>query len=381
MNRVFICGAFNFPRGGAASNYVQYFGMALKECKYEVHVVTTKNAEYNELNYKGLIIDEIKYRQGRIKHYMDFKTGAKKSTLECLIQKQVVKDDIVLVYSHNLWLHRGVLSFCRKKGIKVGAIVVEYFSKEQFSGKYEYWKYNKLMKTIMPNYDFLLPISTYIEEKLSGGKAKQLVLPIMADPYEYEYKVKSVSGTRKFIFPAKGKMKDALENMVRAIGEVLKNPVTDVEFHFCGVKEADIRRILKMADVDALDKRIVIHGWMEYDELVKLYQQMHFLILARDISEMTKANFPSKVPELMCYGVVPIVSRVGDYTKYYLVNDGNSIIMDGCSKEVIKEAIERCLLMSCESINNMSQYARVTAEEAFWYMNWAEKIGSFIRSV
>lgn len=104
---------------------------------------------------------------------------------------------------------------------------------------------------------------------------------------------------------------------------------------------------------------------MEYDELVKLYQQMHFLILARDINEMTKANFPSKVPELMCYGVIPIVSRVGDYTKYYLVSDRNSIIMDGCSKEVIKEAIKRCLQMSCESINNMSRNARETAEEKF----------------
>lgn len=236
MNRVFICGAFNFPRGGAASNYVQYFGMALKECKYEVHIVTTKNEEYGELNYKGLIIDEIKYRTGRIKHYMDFITGAKKSILKCMIQNQVGNDDIVLVYSHNFWLHKGVQSFCQKKGIKVGAIVVEYFSKEQFSGKYEYLKYNKLMKKIMPNYDFILPISTYIEEKLSGGKAKQLVLPIMADPHEYEYKDKVVNDTRKFIFPAKGKMKDALENMVLAIGEVLRNSVTDVEFHFVVLK-------------------------------------------------------------------------------------------------------------------------------------------------
>ena len=112
MNRVFICGAFNFPRGGAASNYVQYFGMALKECKYEVHIVTTKNEEYGELNYKGLIIDEIKYRTGRIKHYMDFITGAKKSILKCMIQNQVGNDDIVLVYSHNFWLHKGVRSFC-----------------------------------------------------------------------------------------------------------------------------------------------------------------------------------------------------------------------------------------------------------------------------
>lgn len=50
---------------------------------------------------------------------------------------------------------------------------------------------------------------------------------------------------------------------------------------------------------------------MKYGELIGLYQEMHFLLLARGVSQMTLANFPSKVPETMCFGIVPIVSEVG----------------------------------------------------------------------
>ena len=84
MNRVFICGAFNFPRGGAASNYVQYFGMALRECGYEVHIVSIRNSEYSSPIYKGLIIDEVEYRLGKLGHYIDFKSGLNKAIINCL---------------------------------------------------------------------------------------------------------------------------------------------------------------------------------------------------------------------------------------------------------------------------------------------------------
>lgn len=381
MKRIFICGAFNFPRGGASSNYVQYLGMALSACDYEIHIVSTKNKEYRKAIYKELVIEEVTYRTGKLMHYLDFKTGAKDSILKCLRQNQVGTNDIVLVYSHNIYLHKAIQSYCRKKAIKAGAIVVEYFAREQFKGSFEYRQYNRLMKEIMPQYDFLFPISTYIKEKLSGGRAKQLVLPIMADPYEYKYEEKIVIGTRKFIFPAKGKMKDALENMVLAIGEILCNPEADVEFHFCGVKETEIRRILKIADAEAIDKRIILHGWLEYDELVKLYQQMHFLLLARDTNEMNKANFPSKVPELLCYGVIPIASKVGDYTKFYLENEKNSFIISGCEVEIIAQAIENAIRLDDRKLKEMSDCARVIACEKFSYTTWIGKISDFMRGI
>lgn len=378
MHRVFICGAFNFPRGGAASNYIQYFGMALRDCGYEVHVVTTRNREYVGAEYKGMIIDAAEYRSGKIRHYLDFKTGAQKVILNELKQFEVGENDIVIVYSHNLWLHEAVQNHCKKNQIRVGAVVVEYFSENDLKKKWEYKKYDKLTKKILPDYDFLFPISTYIEKKLTGGSARQMVLPIMADPFEYEYHEKQFGSTKKFIFPAKGMMKDALENMLLAIGQVLQDQTLNVEFHFCGVKETVLRETLKVSNSESLDRRIVVHGWLEYDELVELYQEMQFLLLAREVNEMTKANFPSKVPELLCYGVIPIASRVGDYTKYYL-NDNNSIIIDGCDVKNIYDAIYKTFALSEERMRGLSASARETAEKAFNYRCWRLKLEKFLK--
>lgn len=385
MRRVFVCGHFNFPRGGATSNYIQYFGAALTMAGNEVHLITTKNKEYCQSDeYKGIHIHEIKFDDRKIASYIDFKTGLKNKIITVLQQLKPTSKDIIVIYSHNLWLHKALQKYGRENCVKVGSIVVEYFSSEDYkNGRFdlEYIKNRFLNLHVIPYEDFVFPISSYICDKFSNGIAKQMVLPIMADPYEFQYIPKEVCDTKRFIFPANGKMKDALCNMVLAIMSVLKNEQLDVEFHFCGIKEKDLRRYANLNQSQTLDKRIIIHKWLEYDELVELYKKMHFLLLARDVTEMTKANFPSKVPELMCYGVVPIVSRVGDYTKYYLENGKDCIVMNGSSVSIISDAIYYGYHLTNEQYKRMSNNARKLAEDRFWYGVWAEKIDTFMEKL
>ena len=55
-----------FPRGSAASNYVQYFSLALLQQNYEVFVLSDINEEYkkeleqNGYYYKGIKVIETK---------------------------------------------------------------------------------------------------------------------------------------------------------------------------------------------------------------------------------------------------------------------------------------------------------------------------------
>lgn len=79
MRRVFICGDLTFPRGGAASNYVQYLGMALSECGFEVHIVTTKNKSFSGSSINRLWIDEYEYSSQKILRYVEFWLGAEKN--------------------------------------------------------------------------------------------------------------------------------------------------------------------------------------------------------------------------------------------------------------------------------------------------------------
>lgn len=103
-------------------------------------------------------------------------------------------------------------------------------------------------------------------------------------------------------------MKDALYEMLVAFSILSNAELMQIELHTCGIKNSVIKEMLDNAQYDKLQPILHVHGWMKYDELIELYQNMNFLILARKTSQMTLANFPSKVPETMGFGIVPVVS-------------------------------------------------------------------------
>ena len=140
------------------------------------------------------------------------------------------------------------------------------------------------------------------------------------------------------------------------------------------LRKRKLKNIWSPHEYDSLKDMLIVHKWMHYEELIELYQSMHFLVLAREENQMTLANFPSKVPEVMCYGVVPIVSRVGDYTKYYLEDNVNSLIFDGCTIDLCLEKIRKALSMTEGEIADLSLKARECAENKFDYRNWVGKI-------
>lgn len=379
---MFICGDVTFPRGGASANYIQYLGMALTECGYEVHIISTKNKSYKETTLNDMYIDPYVYSKNKIIRYLEYWAGAEKKIISILKKYNVNNHDLIVMYSQKAILGWALRKFAKKRKVKLGASVVELFEKKDITSKkisWNYFQYKILIEKEYSKFDFLFPISTYIEAKYKNYGIKQLVLPILADPYEYIYEPKSFS-SKKIIFPALGKMKDSLENMIWAIDAVLKEKKDSVEIHFCGIKREQVARILKIG-VNEIDKRIIFHGWMEYRELVELYNQMHFLLIARPDSQMTRANFPSKVPEVMTYGIIPLASQVGDYTELYLKNGYNSFTFEGCSVEVIKNIIYKCIDLSENEVKRLSDNARKTVVEKFYYRQWTQKIKSFLQEL
>lgn len=382
LKRAFICGDLTFPRGGASSNYVQYLGMALSECGYETHVISTTNKSYKKLILNKIYIDPYIYSQNKIVRYIEYWAGAGQKIIAILKKYNINSDDIIIMYSQKAILGWTLRRFARRRQIKIGASVVELFEKKDMTCSnfsWNYFQYKILIEKEYPKFDFLFPISTYIKAKYENYGIKQLILPILADPYEYTYKEKNFA-VKKFIFPALGKMKDSLENMIWAIDGVLREKKDNIEIHFCGIKSEQVAHILKV-DEKEIDPRIIFHDWMEYDELVELYRQVHFLLLARPDTQMTRANFPSKVPETMTYGIIPLASRVGDYTKLYLKNDYNSFTFKGCNVKTIKNIIYKCINLSEDETRKLSDNARKTVEEKFYYKQWSETIKNFLQAL
>ena len=133
--------------------------------------------------------------------------------------------------------------------------------------------------------------------------------------------------------------------------------------------------------LELLEKVLVFHGWMEYDELMELYQKSDYLLLARAKNIVTISNFPSKVPEIMRFGVIPIVSNVGDYTNKYLKSNENALIMQGCDAEICYEVVKQAIYMDEERLERMSASARISAEKLFDYRNWSDSISQTLEQL
>ena len=234
------------------------------------------------------------------------------------------------------------------------------------------------MAVSIPKAQNIFPISRHLQEYYRQKGCNTLLLPILADPFEYPQQSKIDDGVYRIVFPSNGFVKDALQQMLHGISLLSDEELKKIEIHFTGI---GLNRLKENADekfISMIGRQVIVHSWLEYSDLVDLYQKMDFLLLAREDNQMTQANFPSKVPEVMCYGVIPIVSKVGDYTDLYLKDGVNSIVFEGCSANDIFMALQSAIALSPNKKKKLEAGARLCAEKDFYYRNWEERISRFL---
>lgn len=384
MKRVFICGYFNFPRGGAASNYIQSVSNVFKNIGYVVYIISNVNEKAissQTKEYKGLYITPYSLSNTKLGHYIQYNFGMGKLIKKILEQNGLSSDDIILAYSRDYSTLVNILKVAKTTRAKTGICLVEWFGKREFNRylfNIQYWNSEICFYFLNRRFDFILPISTYIDDYYKAKACKTFVMPCLIDTKEFGYTEKKVNDRKIFIFPGNGKMKDSLYEMIIAYSMLSEYEIAQVEFHICGVGKL-AKQIIKEHNLENSPAgKIIIHDWMPYEELIDLYQKAHFMLLARDISRMTLANFPSKIPETLSYGIIPICSRVGDYTKLYLEDGENSLIMDGCNVNTILQGIRRALAMTKQEIIDYSNRCRITAETKFDYRQWVKPLENFL---
>ena len=386
MKRVFVVCNSNFPRGGAIANYIQYLVLCIQECGFDTILVSDVNPEFivpqnKKIRYGCFDIEPVVVSKNRFVKHIQYQSGFSRDRIAALKKNKITSEDVVIVLGQSRAFYTRLISLRNRIGFKIIGGLLEMFDRPNYSGDDRaYREYQYVLEEIFPQFDALMPISTFIESHYREKGMKTICLPIMADAQEFPVKQKNFDKWR-FVIPSNGKMKDALSGMLGAFSDLECDELGRIELHLCGVKESTVRGILDKGQFDKLKNSLIIHKWMKYEELIGLYQEMHFLLLARGVSQMTLANFPSKVPETMCFGIVPIVSEVGDYTKYYLKDGVNSIFIHGCEKEVCKAAIRKALELTQEEYLVTSKEARFCAENRFDYRKWTGTVREMLENV
>lgn len=393
MGRVYFCTEREFPRGDAGANRILHMAKALQIEGWDTVVCSmghSKKEHWSEENQQ-YIYQTVKYytipefgfgKFGRV--FRRFVAG--KYCCGFLKKAKLETGDVVIVYSSNYSFCKTLYKFVeQKKGTKLLYDVVEWhqpFQFDRWSTRYIYKSFEKSFKNLFPATGEVIVISECLKDHFSKLGCRVLKLPIYITPDNTFSNGSKSNDIINLIYPGNPYNKDSLETMLKSIEALSEKNKAKVRFHLTGVKKS----VLEMCvpnNVDLLisliDAGIVlVHEWLEYDELMKLYDEIDFAFIARPNNIVTQANFPSKVPELMNRGIPVIITSTGDIADY--ITDGvDAILMSDCTVDDGSRALNRCLEMDHDEIVQMHNNAKQTARTKFDYRLSAKSFSDFLK--
>lgn len=379
--RIFILGAPGFPRGSAGANYDQYLALALLKAGWKVIILGKGTNRLKDKIGSTYIYKGIEYRNEK-------PTKIEKYGMACEFYIEMYKeykmsmDDYYILHDigwiAQKWLAKRVgtdhMAYIHYEDL-LPIQYRHYLVNPRYWGMIFKWKF-KLEK--VPK---ALPISERLQSiEMEHGCKNTLILPIMSDPDEFgEAKRLSKPQILKFIYSgAKANThEDDLTLLFQALQMLSDDEKKNIEIHITGMDQEKLKE--KVGNQELIKEiQLEVHGWMKYNELIDLYRKMDFLALPRFKNGVTEANFPSKIPESLSFGIIPVCSKVGDYTKIYLKDGYNSFLFETGNVNECMSSIRKTLNMTEEEYLQMRENARKTAVEEFGYKNWSERISRFL---
>ena len=379
--RVFILGAPGFPRGSAGANYDQYLALALLKAGWKVIILGKGINRLEDKNENVYIYKGIEYRNEKPTRIEKYGITCK-FYIKMYREYKMSKNDYYILHDIG-WRAQRWLSQ------KIGTANMSYIHYEDLLPiQYKHYLINPRYWGMVFKWNFKLkkiskafPISEKLQsiEKNHGCK-NTLLLPIMSDPDEFgEAKRLSKPQVLKFIYSGAkaNKHEDDLPLLFQALQMLSDDEKKVIEIHITGMNCEKLKE--KIGNPELIKGlQLEVHGWMKYSELIDLYRKMDFLALPRFKNGVTEANFPSKIPESLSFGIIPVCSKVGDYTKIYLKDGYNSFLFETGNVNECIASIRKTLNMTEEEYLQMRENARRTAENEFGYKKWSERISQFL---
>lgn len=386
MSRIFICTHSQLPIGDANSNYIMHMGKALFNAGWDVYILgKEKQGQSSHITVDGITVINIALQKGRVPQKVLGHILFGREVVRTLKKYKVCAEDYILLYGGYLSLFSSIAHELHEVPQNhISTCVVEWPTEEQFTyGKldFNYLLWHRVFYHWMGHWKRTIVISENLRRHFTQIGCQTFLLPPLIEYTGREKKEKEVASKIKFIYSGADEKKDAIANMLRSIALLSEEERKICELHITGLKKEKAVTLLdSQSEILTLYKEnLVIHGWMEYDQLIDLYIDSDYLLLARPRNQFTISNFPSKVPEMMNYGIIPVCSEVGDYTSSYLSNGEDCITFLGCSPEDCAKAIRTAIGIGQAERIKMRSNVLKTAKEKFDYTNYSVALLDFIK--
>lgn len=388
--RLFILTNDPVPYGTANANYIRNFAKAVSSRGWKVIVIGMKLDEHESELYEIQDESENKIQYFNInasklgaKNYLQAYFLRRKNYTKALDYFRASSNDCIVVYTTELATQQAALSYKMVSNSHKAYCEVEWFQPYQykhgeFSILYILWKY--AFQKRAKDFKKAIPISKNLENYCLKNQCETMIVPALIDAEE-GHVVDVNSKFVNFIYPGSASDKDSFPCMIKALCNLSDEEKKGIRFHLTGsmTKEKLIQILDSDEAISQLKDVIIYHGWMEYYDLMNLYNQSDYLLLARPENVVTISNFPSKVPEMMNYGIVPVCSKVGDYTETYLQDGYDSIQFAKDNTEACKLAVKKAI--ECKKngmLKEMRANARKTAVEKFDFHSYGNRIINFL---
>lgn len=393
--RLIICADRSFPRGDAGANRILFMAKALQEKEWDIFVISIgRNEEknyderHNCYSYEGVKYRNINTVSNQYIRTIQHNLIDGRQVVRMMRRLNVTEDDKILLYSSSYTFSSAVINYANKTKCKIASDVVEWHQPFQFKKSekdIKYKAYKKFFETLVPKTKNVIAISKCLEKHFSSVGCNVVIVPIYVDmanrnPWHREIDKDHLH----LIYPGNPYRKDDLLAMLQALDMLNETNKEYVRFHLTGVNKGLLYECIPGDEslLDSLVKNgtVIIHSWMEYEDLLKLYQTIDFALLARPVNRVTEANFPSKVPELMSKGIPVITNRIGDIISY--LDDGkDSILYDNPTAESCMSAIERVIKLDNDSRIKLSKAAYGNADTKFNYHLCSEQLDKFFSNL
>lgn len=385
--KVFICADTEFPHKGATSNYIETLAKAFTVKAVDTYIVAVsreQRANGDWIEYGSICYKTIPYDVSEAKKTLHARLSIGKAMWNCIYQKGIDSGDVVICYTSNFFLMKNIYVNARKQNIRVVNCVTEWHTARQFKYGYldifNFWYYCLAFYRGMGLSGNVIVISKKLEEYFKKKGCRVLLMPPLIDCFIATIDIRKPCDKTRFIYSGSFKNKDSMRVMLESFASLSDTVRDNVEFHITGYTYEKLyeESTVSPETWEAVKKILIVHSWMEYSELLELYKQIDFLLIARGTNRVTLSNFPSKVPEMMVQGIIPVMTKVGDLPDLYLKNGIDSILFEQCTVESCREAIVQAVQMNEIERKQMRDNVRKTAKDSFAYENWADSAYDFV---
>ncbi len=304
------------------------------------------------------------------------------ATIEWLYSQEK-KPDIVILYGTHLSYLLRLQKYAARTKVRLFLDVVEWYDPRHLPGglfgpfsAMNEWS----MRYAAKNVDGLFVISTYLDSHFSKAGCRTLRVPPLFLPNEINHSkpFRDENFSLNVCYVGTPGRKEEFSILFSGL-KMARDRGVKIYTHMVGLTEADFCRNYPAAV-----------GRMQISESTKFYGQIpnqaakeiisscDFMVVARQISRVTQAGFPSKVPESLSLGTPVIVNKFSDLGNY--VREGNAgLTIDTLSAEGVCAAISAAAAMSKNELERLKASARDIAEKEFSPLSHAKRIDQFLR--